>query len=626
MIEIGVNRLTKRFSTSPVFTEISFDIQTGEKLGMVGSNGTGKTTILKIICGEESADAGQVSLRKDCLLGYLQQEAVEYNHRSVRQVILLAFQQQLLKAEQLRLMEIELEKATAAELDKLTREYGNLQSDFEQQGGYQIEVELAKICTGLQIPQAMQLQPFEQLSGGEKTRVLLAKILLEKPDVLLLDEPTNHLDISASEWLEEYLSNYEGAALIISHDRYFLDKTVSGIIEIEAGRSQRFKGNYSDYCQEKERQLLADFENYKTIQKKIKAMKAAAERFRIWGRINPDNSAHFARAKKLEAKIEELQQIDKPAEKYKIKMQFSGTKRSGNEVLIAEKLTKRYGEKLLFKDVDFKLNYQEKLAFIGQNGSGKSTFFRLALQEESPDFGKIRLGASTLPGVMEQEIKFTDSQSTVIDTFREAFPMPEGEARNILAKFLFRRDDVFKQIAALSGGEKVRLRICFLMHSNLNLLMLDEPTNHLDIESREMIEDALAQFDGSILFISHDRYFINKIAQSVVALENQTLKRYPGNYEFYRHKSKQIPPEQPSEPATLPKPETPKNRKVNPLRIAQLESEIETVEKQQNSLSAEIEKNATDYLKLMKLHHEKAECDILLEELILKWEKLLLID
>jgi ATP-binding cassette, subfamily F, member 3 len=621
MIEISANRLTKRFSTKPVFSEITFDIQTGEKLGMVGSNGTGKTTIFKILCGLETADSGQVSLRKECRLGYLQQEPDDYGTETVRQVILLAFAKQLQQAAQLQTLEKELEKADAKCLNAITAEYGNLLADFEQQGGYQIEVELAKICTGLQIPQTMQMQPFSLLSGGEKTRVMLAKILLEKPDVLLLDEPTNHLDITASEWLEDYLKNYEGAALIISHDRYFLDRSVSGIIEIEAGKSSRFTGNYTAYYQEKERRLLSDFENFKNIQKKIKALKAAAERFRIWGRINPDNSAHFAKAKKLEAKIEELQQIDKPTEKYKIKMQFSGSKRSGNDVLIAEKLTKSYGDKLLFDRADFLLKYKERLAFIGRNGSGKTTFFKLALQTEKPDRGTIRLGASTLPGVMEQEIQFEDSQSTVIETFRDAFPMNEGESRNVLAKFLFRGEDVFKKLTALSGGEKVRLRICFLMHSNLNLLMLDEPTNHLDIESREMIEEALSQFEGSIIFISHDRYFINKIAHSVVALENYNLKRYQGDYDYYRQKTKHLSGRQNPVQSPVRKTKSPNAQKVNPLLIAQLENEIEAVEIQQQTLIEQMEIHATDYHKLMELHHKKDDCDAHLEKLIQRWEE-----
>jgi len=622
MIEIGVNVLAKRFSTMPVFTDISFDIQTGEKLGMVGSNGTGKTTIFKIITGLEGADSGQITLRKGCCVGYLQQEPDNYDTDTVKQVILLAFEEQLQRAERLRYLEGELANASGEYLDSLTAEYGNLLADFEQQEGYQIEVELAKICTGLEIPQSMLMQPFNLLSGGEKTRVMLAKILLEKPDVLLLDEPTNHLDIAASEWLEDYLRSYAGAALIISHDRYFLDKAVNGIIEIEGGKSMRFAGNYSTYCQEKERRLLAEFENFKNIQKKIKAMKAAAERYRIWGRINPDNSAHFARAKKLEAKIEELQQIGKPQEKYKIRMQFSGTGRSGNDVLIAEKLTKSYGDKILFNKANFLLKYQERMAFIGHNGSGKTTFFRMALQEEKPDEGIVRLGASTLPGVMEQEIRFSDSNSTVIDTFRETFPMSEGEARNILANFLFRGDDVFKKIAVLSGGEKVRLRICFLMHSDINLLMLDEPTNHLDIESREMIEEALEKFKGSILFISHDRYFINKIAHSVVALENTSFKRYEDDYDYYHQKINQKKNQQILKPVTAPKPKTRTKRKVNPILLEQLENEIEEVELKKQTLMSEMELHSTNYQKLIEMQLMLEECDTHLEELLQRWEKL----
>ena len=621
MIEIGVSRLAKRFAVEPVFTDITFDIKTGEKLGMVGSNGTGKTTIFRIIRGLEEADAGDISLRKGCTIGYLQQEPGIHNNETAAEVIFSAFSEQLKQAEQLRIIEKKLENAQGAQLFNLTRDYGILQTDFEHNGGYDIEVEFAIICSGLQINDNMKKQQFEQLSGGEKTRVMLAKILLEKPDILLLDEPTNHLDIASSEWLEEYLSNYEGAALIISHDRYFLDKAVTGIIEIEAGKAYLFKGNYTKYVQEKEQRLLAAFENFKNIQKKIKAMKAAAERFRIWGRINPDNSAHFARAKKLEVKIEELEQIDKPQDRFKIKMEFGGSKRSGNDVVIAKKLSKNFGDKALLRNADFLLKYGERLAFIGPNGSGKSTFFRMVLGRENADQGTIKLGSSILTGLMEQEIEFNDVEATVLDTFRGTFAMYEGEARNILAKFLFRKDDVYKKISALSGGEKVRLRICFLMQSNLNFLMLDEPTNHLDIESKEMIEGALQNFKGTILFISHDRYFINKIADSIVVLEDHKLKRYPGNYDYYRDKTKNK--DNSRKQKLSPKVKTAGTRKVNPQIMKQLETEIAEIEKAMQSLHKEMEFNNSDYVKLMELQHKFDEYQHKLDILLIKWEELL---
>ncbi|MCF7920456.1 MAG: ATP-binding cassette domain-containing protein [Candidatus Cloacimonetes bacterium] len=620
MIETGVSRLAKRFSSEPVLTEITFDIQTGEKLGIVGSNGTGKTTIFRIITGQETADAGNITLRKGSTIGYLCQEPDEYQDINVQQVILLAFKELQQQARQLRKLEEQFSD-NEKDINCLTREYGDLQAAFEHNGGYAMEVEMAKICSGLQIGEQMRQQRFHLLSGGEKTRVMLAKILLEKPDVLLLDEPTNHLDISASEWLEDFITNYAGAALIISHDRYFLDKTVSGIIEIEAGRSVRYSGNYSDYVKEKERRFLADFENYRNIQKKIKAMKAAAERYRIWGRINPDNSAHFAHAKRLEAKIEELEQIEKPTEKNKISMEFNSGRRSGNDVIIAENVSKRYGDKVLFRKTGFLLKYKERLAFIGANGSGKSTFFRLVLQQESPDNGRITLGASIQTGYMEQEIEFADRDASVIDTFRNEFPMTEGEARNILAKFLFRRDDVFKKVSSLSGGEKVRLRICGLMQQDLNLLLLDEPTNHLDIESREMIEEALQDFQGSIFFISHDRYFINKIATSIVALENNNLQRYPGNYEYYREKSRMQ--ENITQPASGKKSKPGNSSRPNPIMVNKVEAEISDIEDFLNKLAKEKDIYATDYQKLLELQKEEELYRDKLEILLGQWEKLL---
>jgi len=631
MIEIGVKGLAKKFAAESIFTDITFDIQTGQRIGMVGSNGCGKTTVFKIICGLETEDSGNISFRKGSTIGYLQQVPDEYPKLKVKEVILKAFEEQLKLKQRLNSLEKSLEDAYETQANELMVEYGELQSRFEQIGGYDIEVNLAKICSGLKIAETMQKRQFGTLSGGEKTRVMLARILLEKPDVLLLDEPTNHLDIESVEWLEDFLSEYPGAVLIISHDRFFLDRIVTQIVEIEAGKTTRYHGNYSQYHTEKERRWLVEFEDFKNIQKKIKAMKAAAERFRIWGRINTDNAAHMARAKKLEAKIEELQQIDKPKEKYKINMAFNGSGRSANNVLKAEKLSKKYGEKILFRNSDFLLKFGERICLIGPNGSGKTTWLKMAMQKELPDGGSIGLGSRVKLGLLEQEVEFEDAELSVIETLRIEFPMHEGEARNILARFLFRRDDVFKKISALSGGEKVRLRICLLMQSDVNFLMLDEPTNHLDIESREMIEEALKDFKGTILFISHDRYFINQAANSVVALENFGLKRYLGSYDYYREKrDRQTIPTKAVIRKVVNRIESEmkqgfpkqKQKKVNPFQLKKLEEEIATLETRSSVLDNQLAEYSSDYTKLLEIHSIKEQCDSKLENLLEQWEEM----
>lgn len=620
MIEVGVTSLAKRFADEPVLRDVSFDLQTGQRLGMVGANGCGKTTIFRIICGMDAADSGAVALRKGCTLGYLQQVPQIADAHSAGEVVMQAFDQLKELQEQLRKLDAILTTAHQEQLPELMETYGQVQSRFEQAGGYHIEVEAAKICTGLNLPDAMLARPFAQLSGGEKTRVLLARILLEAPDVLLLDEPTNHLDIASVEWLEGFLAEYPGAALIISHDRYFLDKTVTGIVEIEAGSATRYTGNYTAYQAEKERRLLAEFENYKNIQKKIKAMKAAAERFRIWGRINTDNNAHMARAKRLEAKIAELQEIDKPRQQATINANFEAAGRSGKEVLKAKGVSKRYGTKVLLKDADFLLQYGQRIAFLGPNGSGKTTFLRMLMGDEMPDAGQLLLGSRVKPGLLEQEVQFADPTATVLDTFRNEYPMHEGPARNILAEFLFRRDDVFKQISALSGGEKVRLRLCLMMQSEINLLLLDEPTNHLDIQSKEVMEEALKNFAGTIFFISHDRYFINRLASGILALEETSLNYYDGNYDYYRRHCSSAQ-SKPASPPAKKEQCKPAEKKTNSWRINQLEEEIARQEEETHRIQSAMEEHGSDYEKLMELQAHLHLVQSQLDELMKQWEE-----
>jgi ATPase subunit of ABC transporter with duplicated ATPase domains len=627
MIEVGMKDIIKSYGADTVLKGVTFDIQTGEKIGLIGSNGCGKTTIFKVIYGIENYEDGFLSKRKDTTIGYLQQVPDMTDEHKTLDVLKKAFSDVFQIQKEMKILEERMNRTSGPKLEKLMKRYGELQESFEHAEGYEIDVKLGKICSGLEISEELQNQNFNTLSGGEKTRVMLGKILLENPDVLLLDEPTNHLDIDSVEWLEEFLKEYEGAALIVSHDRYFLDKVVTKIVELEDGKATKYHGNYSYYVKEKEFRFLAEFENFKNIQKKIKAMKAAAERYRIWGRINTDNNAHMARAKRLEAKIEELQEIRKPKEKRKIGLEFSGSHRSGKDVIYVKNLIKSFEKVNILHDLDFFLNFRERVVILGKNGTGKTTFFRILLGEINPDKGEVKIGSRVNIGYLEQEVVFDNEDLSIVDLFRECFPMTEGEARNKLARFMFYRNDVFKRVKDLSGGEKVRLRLCLLMHQDINFLLLDEPTNHLDIESKEMIEEALMEFDGTILFISHDRYFINKITQRVVELENKKFTDFLGNYNYYREKKTA----QGNSTALASKNKEKKKLSSNGKRsveneikryknrILEIEEEIAWLEREIVMKEEDMKKYPADFTKLNEIYEAKCDLKNRVDKLYEEW-------
>ena len=515
MIEIAMNSVYKNFGFNQVLKGAGFEIYTNEHVGLIGKNGAGKTTLFNIILGSESPDAGNVSVRKNASIGFLEQIHTDADGCLTTEGVLKETFSETFETEN-RLRELECRMAAGkGNYDKLMREYSRLQDKFTALDGYSVEEEFNKIVNGFKL-RCLLDTPFNKLSGGEKTIVKLAALLLKKPDILLLDEPTNHLDIHMLEWFEGFLAKYKGTVVMISHDRYFLDKTTGKTILVENGSCEIFNGNYSFYVKEAERILLQEFNEYKTQQRKIEAMKAAIKRYRQWG-SEGDNDKFFRKAKELEKRLEKMETLENPQKEFKLPISFNAV-RGSHDVLTAEGLRFGYGDLLIFDNFSLNVSYGEKICLYGPNGAGKTTLFKLILGELQPVSGKIKLGVSANIGFIPQEIKFTEDKANIVDTFRQEVICSEGEARNILAQYYFIGDSVFKRAGSLSGGEKVLLKLALLIQKNVNFLLLDEPTNHIDIATREILEEALLGYKGTLLFISHDRYFIEKIAGRKVGI------------------------------------------------------------------------------------------------------------
>ncbi|MBD8025122.1 ABC-F type ribosomal protection protein [Ureibacillus sp. Re31] len=531
-MSIKAENITKIYGGSIIFENLTIDIHEGERVAIVGRNGCGKTTILKTFANIESPDAGRIIKKKGATIGYLHQ-IPPYENSLVIDVLKEAFSPLLRMQKQMQ--QLEAQMGNHHNLEKLLTQYGEIQEQFIAQGGYEMDAQIQMIAGGLSITPLLYT-PFHLLSGGEKTKVMLGQILLTNPNILLLDEPTNHLDMDAIEWLEGYLSRYSGTLIVVSHDRQFMNEVVTKVIEIDNGVAYSYTGNYDAYLKEREARILSEFSQYEEQQKKISKMKETIKRLKQWANeANPPNASLHRRAKSMEKALARIELVKKPTIAKKMQLKLNVNDRSGKDVIIFENVSKSF-DKVLFHDVTFQLNWQDRLAIVGSNGTGKSTLLKMVTGDVLHDEGKCRIGSNVKIGYLSQQFLYDDENARLIDVFREHISMNEGDARHVLAKFLFYGFDVFKKVKDLSGGEKMRLRLAQLMQQDINLLILDEPTNHLDIESREVLEETIQQFEGTVLAVSHDRYFINQLFHRIAWLENQQLFIYEGNYHWARQK------------------------------------------------------------------------------------------
>ena len=616
MIDISVRNLTKFFTIGENLLEgLSFEIQEGECVAILGRNGCGKTTLLKILTGEMDYDDGEVFVNPNKRLGLISQIPQFPEGYTVEDVLRSAYKD-LLSAKR-KMEQLEHQMATAAD-DNLLREYDALVNRFQAGGGYDMDVEVDKVCNGLGITPEQRVQAFDSLSGGEKTRVNLARLLLEKTDILLLDEPTNHLDLRSVEWLEAYINAFKGTVLAISHDRFFLDRIAHRVIEIVDGHAEFYSGNYSFYIEEKQARFNLQLKQYEQEQAKLKQLGYTVERMKGWG-IN--NRTLYRRAMSIQHRMERIKKTEKPKTEKTMKATFGEKDFSGDVVFQMKGVEKSFGERTLFSGVELKVEGGERIAILGDNGTGKSTFIKCLLGEEDCK-GRIQFGPTVKWGYLPQIIKFSHPERTLYDTMLYEKNCTPQTARDRLGAFLFQGEDVFKTVGNLSGGEQSRLRLCMLMDEKINLLILDEPTNHLDIASREWVEAAIEEFEGVLLFVSHDRYFIEKFAERIWALEDGVIRDYKCGYSKYRsileHEA-MAKPVVTAEPK--PKKEKPKGgtKEIDKL-IRRLEREIEKQESLVAELDSKIEVSGADYQELTRLLGEKEEAEMLLMDLMEQWE------
>ncbi len=636
---LACRQLHKAYGIDVILEKITFHIEEREKAAIVGVNGAGKTTLFKVLTGEISADGGEFYLKKDASLGYLAQNIQIESNRTIYEEMLSVFEKIIQTEANLRELENEMGGLTGQALSDKMEEYAALQHYFEQNDGYSYQSRLKGVLKGLGFSDNDFNRPMNQLSGGQKTRVHLAKLLLSKPDVLLLDEPTNHLDIASIEWLEDFLRTYPGSVLIISHDRYFLDRIVTKVIEIENKKSTIYNGNYSFYWQQKEINREIQQKAYDMQQKEIKHQEDVIRTLRSFNR-----EKSIKRAESREKALDKMERIDRPdALPDQMRLTLTPFLTSGNDVLHAENLSKSYGGQKVFQNVSFDVKRSDKVAIIGPNGVGKSTLFRMLLKEVSSDSGLIRFGTNVFVGYYDQEQAKLDETKTIFEEISDAYPtLTQGQIRNMLAAFVFTGDDVFKPISALSGGEKGRVSLAKIMLSKANLLMLDEPTNHLDMFSKEVLESALNRYEGTVIYISHDRYFINKTAEKILELTPDGVILYNGNYDYYLEKkaerarneaekalqNPQKAAAAPAQPISDTKNDWLKQKEQQAAerklanKIAKLEKEIEETEAAIAKADEDMAACGTDYSKANEIFAKKTKLEEKLEGLYEEWEEL----
>ena len=620
MVEVSVNELVKSFELGKnILDGLSFTVNTGERVGILGHNGCGKTTLFRILVGELDRDEGQVAIAQGHRIGLISQIPVYPEDWTTEDVLKDAHRRLTAMSERLDELTLLMEEDTSP---ALLREYDRLSDDFRRLGGYNMEVDRNRVANGLQIPPEQRRQLFSSLSGGEKTRVNLARLILEDTDILLLDEPTNHLDLRATEWLEEYLLHFKGTVLAISHDRYFLDKVVQRCIEISDGKAELYSGNYSFYVQERQRRFEEKLKQYEKDQAKIEQLTRAAEQMHLWAFMGNDKL--HKRAFSMEKRIEKLSQSEKPSEQKKLNVKFKQREFNGDEVLVLADVEKSFGPKRLFSELSLTVTGGERIALIGDNGTGKSTLLKLIMNQETPDRGYLYQGPAVRSAYLPQIVSFSVDNRSALDTMLYDAKCQPQEARDRLAAFGFRGDDVLTPVGALSGGERSRLKLCMLMGSDINFLILDEPTNHLDIASREWMEDALSDYEQTLLFVSHDRYFIEKFADRIWALGDGEITDFRGGYRDYcAWKERQQLLRQTEQKKAPVKKEEKKARTPNmDKQIAKTEREIARLEEKLAQLEALAEENATDYQKLMEIDEQKEELNAQLLALYEKWEEM----
>ncbi len=626
---LALNKISKAFGTDSILENISFNIEDGEKIALVGVNGAGKSTLFKIITGELSADEGEIIMPKNTEIGYFSQNLEIDSEKTIYDELLTVFEPVMAIENKMRNMEAKMAELTGDALQELMKNYDELSIELEKKNGYEYESRLRGVIKGLGFSEEESTQVIHELSGGQKTRVALGRLLLADYDVLLLDEPTNHLDIEALNWLEDYLKSYKGAVIAVSHDRFFLDRVAQKVIELENRKSKIFYGNYSYYAEKKFIDKKIEYKQYLNQQKEIKHQQEVIKKLREFNR-----EKSIKRAESREKALEKMDKLSVP-ENLPDKMHFTikPEKESGNDVLNIENVSMAFDDTLLFKNITFDIKKGEKVALIGPNGIGKTTLFRIILNRLKPKSGNVKTGASVITGYYDQEQSDLNLNNTIFDEISDAYPnIANTKIRNVLAAFVFTGDDVFKSISMLSGGEKGRVALAKIMLSNANFLILDEPTNHLDINSKEILENVLKEYEGTVLYVSHDRYFINSTATRIVELTPDKANIYLGNYDYYLEKKKEssVLKTDQAEIITENKIDWKKQKELQAQQrkkentVKKIEEEISETEGKINELTSllEIEEIYTNAIKSREIFEQKEDLEVKLLELYEQWENL----
>lgn len=640
---ITLSHVQHNYSLGPVLEDFSMTVYPGERVGLIGANGSGKSTIFKLIVGIEVAKVGVVAVSRNLRIGYLHQIPDRLPGMTVEERLWQGVPS-LLQAEQ-QMRELELVMANASidseQMERTIKEYGEISLEFEHQGGYTYESRMKQVVNGLGLTVPLSAQVAD-LSGGELARLELAVMLLSQPEILLLDEPTNHLDFSAIRWLEEYIKQYSGTVLVISHDRYFLDQTIQRIVEVKMGEAEEYPGNYSYYLVERERRFELALREYQNQQKEIKKKEEAIKRLRQWAK-QADNPKMFKLAAAMQTQLDRIERLDRPdMGELQFQLDFGG-ERSGKEVVTVKDVSKSFGSVPILQRANMKILFGQRIGLMGPNGAGKTTLLKMILGQVEPDSGEIKMGASVLTGYFDQQQEIADPEMTLLAAFVDTAPMPEVRARGILANYGFTGDEVFKQMKELSGGERSRFILLKMIYTQVNLLILDEPTNHFDLPSVEILEESLQDYKGTLLIISHDRYFLNRVVQEIYAIEDHQLVHYAGNFDYYQRKlQERIAREEVAELALAAKKveeekkaaakqkgstEEKEQRKKAIQRereLAEAEAEIARLEEQQarNYALMVQPEYLEDFQHLQKLQAETAEIQRELSDWMRRWEEL----